>query len=68
MPDVATAAAAAVTHSRVDGLPAITLRAGSLEATFVPGAGMAGVSPRQDGIELLAGGERLTAAFEVRVG
>jgi aldose 1-epimerase len=61
MPDVGTASVTAVTRSRVDGLHAITLRAGSLEATFVAEAGMAGVSLRQDGTELLAGRERLTA-------
>ena len=37
-----------------DGHPAVELRAGALTACFVPGAGMAGVSLRHEGQELLA--------------
>jgi aldose 1-epimerase len=40
-------------RSTFDGLAAVTLRAGALEAVFVPCAGMAGVSLRHDGAELL---------------
>src|SRR5436190_11020171 len=41
-------------HCRRDGLDAITLVAGDLEATFVPGAGMVCCSLRHAGDELLA--------------
>jgi aldose 1-epimerase len=39
--------------ARVDGVPVITLAAGDLEAAFAPGLGMAGVSLRHAGDELL---------------
>ena len=37
----------------IEGLPAVRLRAGDLEAAFVPGAGMVGASLRHRGEELL---------------
>jgi len=38
----------------VDGVPAVTLAAGELEATFLPGLGLLGTSLRHRGEELLA--------------
>jgi hypothetical protein len=38
----------------VDGEPAVTLAAGELEATFLPGLGLLGTSLRHRGEELLA--------------
>jgi len=43
-----------VVHTRRDGLDAITIAAGDLEATFAPGAGMVCCSLRHAGEELLA--------------
>src|SRR3954462_9032809 len=43
-----------VQRGRYDGLDAITLSAGELEATFAPGAGMVCCSLRHGGEELLA--------------
>jgi aldose 1-epimerase len=45
---------ARVDACEVDGFDAVVLRAGALEATVVPGAGMIGVSLRHHGDELLA--------------
>jgi aldose 1-epimerase len=39
---------------RLDGEPAVTLAAGELEATFLPGLGLLGASLRHQGEELLA--------------
>src|SRR4051794_3235074 len=49
--------AASVTPVELDGLAALQLAAGELEATFVPGAGMICASLRHRGEELL--GQRL---------
>jgi aldose 1-epimerase len=43
-----------VGFGRFDGEPAVTLAAGELEATFLPGLGMLGASLRHQGEELLA--------------
>ena len=40
-------------RSTFEGVPAVALHAGALEAVFVPGAGMAAVSLRHEGEELL---------------
>jgi aldose 1-epimerase len=40
-------------HGRLEGFDTITLSAGALEAAFAPGVGMAGVSLRHEGAELL---------------
>jgi aldose 1-epimerase len=42
-----------IEHTAIDGFDALTLAAGELEATFVPGLGMVGASLRQAGEELL---------------
>jgi aldose 1-epimerase len=42
-----------VEHHVVDGFDAVTLAAGTLEATFIPGLGMVGASLRHVGEELL---------------
>lgn len=42
-----------VERDTVEGFEAVTLAAGPLEATFVPGLGMVGASLRQAGVELL---------------
>src|SRR3954465_12259228 len=46
--------AASIAEERFRGEPAITLTAGGLSATFVPGLGMTGVSMRCNGREHLA--------------
>jgi aldose 1-epimerase len=48
-----TTAAAATGRGALDGFETVTLAAGDLEAAFAPGAGMAGVSLRHAGEELL---------------
>jgi len=48
------AARPAVGHDTVEGLEAVTLSAGELDATFVPDAGLVGASLRHGGEELLA--------------
>src|SRR4051794_41698507 len=48
-----TTAAPSVGHGALDGFETVTLSAGELEAAFAPGAGMAGVSLRHAGEELL---------------
>src|SRR5919199_1667436 len=52
-------------HTTADGFPAVELRAGPLEARFVPSAGMVGVSLRHEGEELLAREEGLAAYVEL---
>jgi aldose 1-epimerase len=42
-----------VSHGRFDGCEAVTLAAGELDATFVPGRGMVGVALRHAGGELI---------------
>jgi galactose mutarotase-like enzyme len=59
-----TPRAATARRTTSDGFPAVALRAGAVEARFVPSAGMAGVSLRHDGEELLALGEGLAAYVE----
>jgi aldose 1-epimerase len=49
----APARAVTVASARVEGLEALRLAAGGLEATFVPAAGMVGASLRHEGEELL---------------
>jgi aldose 1-epimerase len=51
-------------HTTFDGFAAVALRAGSLEACFVPGAGMVGASLRYEGEELLARPDGLAAYLE----
>jgi aldose 1-epimerase len=46
--------AASIRVGEVDGEPAVTLAAGGLEATFLPGLGLLGTSLRHQGEELLA--------------
>ncbi|HEV8425276.1 MAG TPA: aldose 1-epimerase [Actinomycetes bacterium] len=46
--------AASIRVGEVDGEPAVTLAAGGLEATFLPGLGLLGTSLRHRGEELLA--------------
>ena len=46
--------AASIRVGDVDGEPAVTLAAGQLEATFLPGLGLLGASLRHRGEELLA--------------
>jgi galactose mutarotase-like enzyme len=53
-----------VVHTRRDGLDAITLAAGDLEATFAPGAGMVCCSLRHAGEEVLAQRDGLRAYAE----
>jgi galactose mutarotase-like enzyme len=48
-----TTAAPTVGRGALDGFETVTLSAGELEAAFAPGAGMAGVSLRHAGAELL---------------
>jgi aldose 1-epimerase len=48
-----TLPAASVGHGTLDGFATVTLSAGELAATFAPAAGMAGVSLRHRGEELL---------------
>jgi aldose 1-epimerase len=48
-----TTAAPRVGHGVLEGFATVTLAAGELEAAFAPGAGMAGVSLRHAGEELL---------------
>jgi aldose 1-epimerase len=48
-----TSAAPAVTAGTLDGFDTVTLSAGDLEASFAPAVGMAGVSLRHAGEELL---------------
>src|SRR4051812_49542912 len=48
-----TTAAPRVGHGALDGFETVTLSAGELEAAFAPGAGMAGVSLRHAGEQLL---------------
>jgi galactose mutarotase-like enzyme len=52
MHTIASAGPAAA-HGRLEGFDTVTLSAGPLDAAFAPGAGMAGVSLRHDGAELL---------------
>src|SRR4051795_11173257 len=51
--DLMTTAAPGVGRGALDGFETVTLSAGELEAAFAPGAGMAGVSLRHAGAELL---------------
>jgi aldose 1-epimerase len=53
MPPVTTTPEPIVRHGELDGFQLVTLAAGELEAAFAPGAGMAGVSLRHAGEELL---------------
>src|SRR4051812_49557486 len=48
-----TTPAPSVGRGAMDGFETVTLSAGELEAAFAPGAGMAGVSLRHAGEELL---------------
>jgi galactose mutarotase-like enzyme len=59
-----TSAPAAVTAGALDGFDTVTLQAGELEASFAPGAGMAGVSLRHAGDELLDRRDGLAAYVE----
>jgi len=59
MSSVTAPARPSASSDTVDGLEAVALRAGPLEAVFVPPAGMVGVSLRDRGEELLGRGERL---------
>jgi galactose mutarotase-like enzyme len=54
MPRILAPALLTVRGTTVDGLDAVTLAAGALEATFVPAVGMVGTSLRHDGEELLS--------------
>ena len=54
MPRLVAPAAPSVRRDMFDGFPAVTLAVGSLEATFIPEAGMVGASLRHGGEELLA--------------
>src|SRR3954462_10187697 len=62
--DIKTTAAPGVGHGALDGFETVALRAGELEAAFAPGAGMAGVSLRHAGEELLHRGAGLEAYVE----
>src|SRR4051794_6216898 len=55
---------ASVGSGALEGFETVTLRAGELEAAFAPGAGMAGVSLRHAGEELLHRGAGLEAYVE----
>src|SRR3954449_10474571 len=50
---VTTTPGPSVGRGALDGFETVTLSAGELEAAFAPGAGMAGVSLRHVGAELL---------------
>jgi aldose 1-epimerase len=50
---VMTTRATSVGRGTLDGFDTVTLCAGAIDASFVPGLGMAGVSLRHDGEELL---------------
>jgi len=62
--DLVTAPAAVVAGAALEGFPTVTLSAGDLRASFAPAAGMAGVSLRHDGEELLDRGAGLSAYVE----
>src|SRR5215213_377815 len=51
--DLMTKPAPAVARGTLEGFQTVTLAAGDLEASFVPGRGMVGVSLRHAGEELL---------------
>src|SRR3954453_15694225 len=55
---------ASVGSGALEGFETVTLRAGELEAAFAPGAGIAGVSLRHAGEELLHRGAGLEAYVE----
>jgi aldose 1-epimerase len=59
-----TTRAPSVGRGALDGFETVTLSAGELEASFAPGLGMAGVSLRHAGEELLDGQAGLSAYAE----